>query len=170
MLCEREALYGGDDWILNEAMDIHNLQTGGTFMNALIRKLDDVVTPCLAQIIAFVDRSCNLSLLQLNQTPLSQFWLRIFASKRVMEALKFTDIVESQRVQMMNEVFACKFPFWWLVKELMDSQWDNAWSIAGMPFITLQAVKVTEVFHVVYLFCSFFYMFAFKRSFTHEYI
>ena len=131
MLCEREELFEEDDWILKEAMDIHNLQTRGSFVTVLIRKLDDLVIPCLTQIIAFVDRSCNLSLLQQKQTPFSQFWLKMFASKRVEEALRFTDIVESQRVQVTDENFACKFPFWWLVKELMDSHWDSAQGIAG---------------------------------------
>lgn len=132
MLCEREALNEGDDWVLNEAMDMHNLQTGGTFMNVLTRKLDDIITPCLAQIIAFVDRSSNLSLLQQKTTPFSQFWLKLFASERVEEALQITDMVDSQRVQILDETFACEFPFWWLVKEILDSRWESAQRIGGL--------------------------------------
>ena len=132
MLRERESVFEDDDWVLNEAMDMHSLQTGGTFMNTLTRKLDDIIIPRLAEIIAFVDRRCNLSLLQkVQHTPLSQFWLRIFTSKRAEEALTFTG---SQKVQMIDENFACEFPFSWLVKELMDSHWDSAQSTGGMSY------------------------------------
>ena len=134
MLCEREEIYQNDDWILNEAMDMHNLQTGGTFMNVLTRKLDKVIVPCLAEIIAFVDRNCNLSHLHPVQpiTPLSKFWLDVFASRRAEEALRFAEMVGTQRVAMRNEEFVCEFPFSWLVKELMDSHWDSAKGTGGI--------------------------------------
>ncbi|CAI8034865.1 E3 ubiquitin-protein ligase RNF213 [Geodia barretti] len=132
ILREREEVYQDDDWVLKEAMDMHNLQTGGTFMNVLTRKLDDIIIPCLAEIIAFVDRSFNLSLLQPHYSPpFSQFWLRIFANKRVEEALRFTDLVGREKVEINHENFACKFPFFWLVKELVDSHWDSAQSTGG---------------------------------------
>ena len=131
MLGERESLHKDDNWVLNEAMDMHNLQTGGTFMNVLTRKLDDIIIPCLAEITAFVDRNCNLSLLQPKPTPLSQFWLRIFASNRAEEALRYIDMVGREKVEMNHENFACEFPFSWLVKELVESHWDSAQSTGG---------------------------------------
>ena len=132
MLREREKVYQDDDWVLKEAMDMHNLQTGGTFMNALTRKLDDIITPRLAEIIAFVDRGCNLSLLQPTNSPLSQFWLMVFACKRAEEALKYTDMVGGQKVNVNPDNTNCAFPFSWLVRELVDSHWDSAQSTGGM--------------------------------------
>ena len=132
MLQEREAVYQDDDWVLKEAMDMHNLQTGGTFMNALTRKLDDIVTPCLAEIVAFVDRSCNLGLLLPEHSPLSLFWLKIFGSKRAEEALRFTDMVGGEKVEINHDNFTCEFPFFWMVKELIDSHWDSAQSTGGI--------------------------------------
>ena len=137
MLCERETVYQDDDWVLVEAMNMHHLQTGGTFMNVLTRKLDDIIVPCLAEIIAFVDRRSNLSLLQIEPSPLSQFWLKLFASNRSEEALRFTDMVTNQKVQMMDENFACEFPFSWLVKELLDSLWDSALNTGGTVCVSL---------------------------------
>lgn len=133
ILRERESVYQDRNWVLNEAMDIHRLQTGGTFKNVLTRKLDDIVVPFFAEIIAFVDRNCNLSLLQTERpiTPLSEFWLKIFRSERAEQALHFTDIVATQKVPMRDEEFTCEFPFSWLVKELMDAQWDTAQSTGG---------------------------------------
>lgn len=132
MLGERETIHKDDNWVLNEAMDMHHLQTGGTFMNVLSRKLDDIIIPCLAEIIAFVDRHCNLNLLELSPTLLSQFWLKIFGSKRAEEALRYADMVGRQKVEMNHDNYDCQFPFSWLVKELMDSHWDSAKSIGGM--------------------------------------
>ena len=114
-------------------MDINHLQTGGTFTNVLTRQLDAVIVPCFSEIIAFLDRNCNLNLLQPVQplTPLSQFWLNICASQRARDALRFIDMVGTQKVPMKDEEFACEFPFSWLVIELLDSQWDNAQSTGG---------------------------------------
>ena len=101
-------------------------------MNSLTRKLDDIVIPRLTDIIAFVDKSNNLSLLQTETTPLSQLWLRIFASKRAIEALRFSDMVGGEKITINHEQFACKFPFSWLVTELMDSHWEAAVSTEGI--------------------------------------
>ena len=132
MLQEREAVYQDDNWVLKEAMDMHNLQTGGTFMNALTRKLDEIVTPCLAEIIAFVDRGCNLSLLLPLSSSLSKFWLKLFACKRTDEALKYSDMVGGRRVSVNPDNSTCQFPFSWLVRELVDSHWDSAQSTDSM--------------------------------------
>ena len=134
ILKEREAASFDPDWVLSEAMNIHNLQTGGTFKNVLSRKLDNVIIPFFAEIIAFIDRNCNLNLLQTVSppTPLSQFWLKIFRSERTEQALHYDDMATGvQKVAMRNEEFECEFPFSWLVKELMDSQWDNAQTTGG---------------------------------------
>ena len=134
ILREREATSFDPDWVLSEAMNIHNLQTGGTFKNVLSRKLDNVIIPFFAEIIAFIDHNCNLNLLQTVSppTPLSQFWLKIFSSERAEQALHYDDMATGvQKVAMRDEEFECEFPFSWLVKELMDSQWDNAQTTAG---------------------------------------
>ena len=134
MLKEREEVYkDSDDWIIQEAMNINHLQTGGTFKNVLARKLDEVIVPCFAKIIAFLDQNCNLNLLQgvPPVAPLSEFWLSVCASKQAQEELRFADIVGTHKLVMKGDNFACKFPFYWLVKDLMDSQWDSARSTGG---------------------------------------
>ena len=137
MLCERENIYQDHDWILEEAMNMHNLQTGGTFKNVLTRKLDKIVVPCLAEIIAFIDQNYNLNHLQTVDatTPLAIFWLKIFNSQCSEEALRFADMVGRQKVPMRDDDFVCEFPFSWMVKELMDSQWDNAIALGGEMYI-----------------------------------
>lgn len=135
MLIEREEIHqDSNDWIIDEALNSHHLQTGGTFKNVLTRRLDEVVTPCFTKIIAFLDQNCNLNILQNlhPKMPLFQLWMKIFGSQRAQEELLYSDImVGGQKVPMRDEGFICKFPFSWLVKELMDSQFDNSRSIGG---------------------------------------
>ena len=134
MLKEREEVYkDSDNWIIQEAMNINHLQTGGTFTNVLSRRLDEVIVPCFAKIIAFLDQNCNLNLLQSVRPvpPLSKFWLRIFASQQAREGLQFADVVVSQKLLMRDDGFACEFPFYWVVKGLMDDLWDSAQSTGG---------------------------------------
>lgn len=51
------------DWIFREAMDSKSLQHGGTFRNCLGKRIEEKLTPLLAEIIAFVDMNYNLNLL-----------------------------------------------------------------------------------------------------------
>ena len=133
LLRERESALCNPNWVLNEAMSRRSLQHGGTFKNVLARKIDDVTVPIFAEIIAFLDHNCNLSLLQTGSetTPLSQFWLRMFQSPRAEQQLHYEQMVGRQKVPMAEEEIESQFPFSWLVKEAVDSQWDEAKRTAG---------------------------------------
>ena len=61
LLKERDELDNDSQWVLNEALDGRRLQSGGTFQNVLSRRLDEVVIPVFASIIAFVDQYSNLA-------------------------------------------------------------------------------------------------------------
>ena len=61
LLKERDELDSNTQWVLNEALDGRRLQSGGTFQNVLSRRLDEVVIPVFASIIAFVDQYSNLA-------------------------------------------------------------------------------------------------------------
>lgn len=134
ILEEREHYLQDSDWILNEAMDIRQLQKGGTFMNVLTRKYDDVIIPIFSEIIAFMDHNCNLSLLQIKDctTSLCQLWLKTFSSDPAKQALHYNDMVSTPMIPMTGEEFSCNFPFSWLYKELIDANWDIALSTGGI--------------------------------------
>lgn len=121
-------------------MDIQNLYIGGTFNNVLTRKLDEVIIPYFAEIIAFLDRNCNLSLLE-GSLFLVQFWLSIWNSQRVVEALRYTDMFGIKKVSMRDDEFVCKFPFFWLVEELMESHLEHAYVGCTFYYIILIAVR-----------------------------
>lgn len=140
MLNEREEIHeDSNDWIIQEAMNINHLQTGGTFKNVLARRLDEVVIPCFARIVTILDQNSNLSLLQPVRplSFLSHFWLNIFGSQRVQEELHFEDLTRDHKVPMEYDGFACTFPFFWLVKDLIDSQWELARSVEGNLIIMI---------------------------------
>ena len=129
--------------MLIEAMSEKRLQSGGTFRNVLSRKLDEVVVPIFAEILAFIDRYSNLDLIsKKNQDqPRDLFWLTVFTNESLCK-FSFEQIamggglahqipgVAGKRASIFDE-FKCQFPFFWLVKDTVDSLWDNAKSVAG---------------------------------------
>ena len=123
------------DWVLGEALNASNLEVGGTFRNVLAHKIDEVVIPIFAKIIATIDRNYNLDLInpKAGDSPLAQFWLAMFSDQKVQQ-LRYSEIVQGPGLgrRMLDREFKCKLPFFWLVKDAVDSQWDNAKSQAGM--------------------------------------
>ena len=123
---------------MNEAMNARKLQHGGTFRNALSRKVDEVVTPIFAEIIASIDRNYNLDLIdpKKGDSPISQFWMSIFSDSSIME-FNYKDMAMPREQvpgvggRKAKEDFRCELPFSWLIYDAVDSQWDNAKSLTG---------------------------------------
>ena len=61
LLTERNEVVKDSQWVLDEALNGRHLQSGGTFQNVLSRRIDEVVIPVFASIIAYVDQYSNLS-------------------------------------------------------------------------------------------------------------
>ena len=134
------------NWVLDEALSSSSLEVGGTFRNVLVRKIDEVVIPIFAKIIASIDHHYNMDLINpkdkksLKESPLSQFWLAMFRDPKVQQ-LKYSELVQGVKVtglggRRTEQDFNCKLPFFWLIKDAVDSQWDNAKHNAGMYLIT----------------------------------
>ena len=138
VLKEREEILDEDSgWVLNEAMSKRKLQSGGTFRNVLSRKLDEVIIPIFAEVLVSIDRYSNLDLVRKGSPPhIRQLWLSAFP---ILCKFSYADITTQggdqlagmgQRRSTSSE-FQCQFPFFWLVKETVDSHWDNAISVTG---------------------------------------
>ena len=120
------------EWILNEALNASKLEVGGTFRNVLARKIDEVIIVLLAKIIACIDRNCNLDQIECDPmkckgSPLSQFWLAMFRDNVL--HLKYSEMVQGDKVTgigsgKLQHRFKCKMPFFWIIKEVVDSQCD----------------------------------------------
>ena len=138
ILKEKEEVMGEETgWVLNEAMSRKKLQSGGTFRNVLSRKLDEVIIPIFAEVLVSVDRYSNLDLVRTKSLPhIRQLWLSAFP---VLCKFSYADMTTQGgdglagmgQMRSMGSEFHCQFPFFWLVKETVDSHWDNAISVTG---------------------------------------
>ena len=127
--------------MVNEALSSKKLQSGGTFQNVIARKLDQVIVPLFAEIIAMIDHNYNLDLVD-PSVPVFQLWLAMFREGRVMQFV-YTDMVVREQVpgaggRMAEEDFRCQLPFSWLVWETFEAQLDAAKNTAGSLHIYYQ--------------------------------
>ena len=135
---------GLGNWVLGEALNSSNLEVGGTFRNVLARKIDEVVIPIFAKIIASIDRNYNLDHInpKAGETPLVWFWLAMFRDPQVQQ-LQYSEVTLGGRVaalggRMLDRDFRCELPFFWLIKDAVDSQWDSARNKAGTSYLLTQ--------------------------------
>ena len=139
MLQERDETWDTEkEWVIKEAMNPRSLQHGGTFRNALSRKVDEVIIPIFSEIIASIDQNYNLDLIdpKNDDFPLSQFWLSIFRECGVMQFNYVDMVIPREQVpgvggRKAGEDYKCELPFSWKIYEAVNSQWDNAKSSAG---------------------------------------
>lgn len=121
-------------------MDLRKLHIGGTFKNALARKLDEVVIPLFAEVIALVDHNYNLShlkLLRLEQSAVQEFWLRMFSNPKVLQ-LNYSEIIGREKVPVLDDNFKCQLPFSWLIKEAIDNHWELGKTTSGKHVLHCQ--------------------------------
>ena len=140
VLRQREVVGEETKWVIEEAMDGKRLQSGGTFRNVLSRKLDEVITPIFSEVLVRVDRYSNLDLLKRKGAPpyVQQLWLSAFACPALCSfsytemSVQGRDVLAGmgQRKSLGGE-FSCRFPFFWLIKETVDSHWDAAIAVTG---------------------------------------
>ena len=141
MLLEREEVMEEKEWVLDEAMSGKKLQSGGTFRNVLSRKLDEVITPIFAEVLVHVDRYSNLDLLKRKNAPLhvQQLWLNVFTCSELC-SFSYTEmsvqgggdrLAGMGQRKSSDEEFPCQFPFFWLIKETVDSHWNAAITMTG---------------------------------------
>ncbi|XP_065826355.1 E3 ubiquitin-protein ligase RNF213-like isoform X3 [Oscarella lobularis] len=143
LLIEREERAGEEnarEWVKNEALSQNSIQAGGTFRHSLWLKIVNVVTPILAELIAFVDVDSNLLLLQETAHGVShwigELWLKLFASfqltpLRYEEFLSPTQQEPRHRVLVKgsghhDHVFQANFPFSRLIKDEVDGMIEEA--------------------------------------------
>ena len=135
------------DWALSVSMQSKKLRQGGTFRNCLSRKFDEIVVPIFAEILSVIDKNFNLNLIYNapdQSSLIARLWLDTFADKKIC-CFNYNDMVAKDQKQQLNyrsrvpgigallasPRYVCKFPFSWLVKDAIDSQWDNASALAG---------------------------------------
>lgn len=127
------------NWACNEALNTKKLQHGGTFRNALARKIDEVLIPLFAEIIALIDCNYNLDLVVSNpqDSDIFKMWIRMFQNNDLCK-LKYSDIAANAREHipgagnlLSNSNFYCHLPFSWVIRNTIRAQWSNGRSTTG---------------------------------------
>ena len=121
-----------DNWACNEALSAKKLQHGGTFRNALARKIDEMLIPLFAEIIAFIDFNYNLDLVVLNPDPdVYKLWITMFRSNELCN-LNYSDIAANAREHipgagslLSDSNFHCHLPFSWVIRNTINTEWSN---------------------------------------------
>ena len=138
VLKQKENLHDSNkEWVIDEAMNPKSLHHRGTFRNVLTKRVDKIVIPIFSEIIARIDRNCNLDLINPkneDSISLSQFWLKMFS---IVDFYYDEFITPREQVPGVGERkadidFKCTLPFSWLIFEAVDSQWNNAKSSTGI--------------------------------------
>ena len=135
------------DWVFEEALK--HSQISGTFRNALSRRLDKILLPILAKIIALIDKNFNLSIIHKHSdntkisSPIARLWLEIF-SERTLCRISYEDIFTTSNVAKAKKwipgigatlsdcFYKCDFPFSWICREVINVQKRDSAILAGM--------------------------------------
>ena len=135
------------NWAFKEALK--HSQISGTFRNALSRRLDRILLPILAKIIALIDKNFNLTIIHEHRdskkilSPIAKLWLEIF-SEQTLCKLSYEDIFTDNNViqtkkwvpgigaSLSDHFYKCGFPFSWICREVINVQKRNSAVLAGM--------------------------------------
>uniref|UniRef100_A0A674GXD4 RING-type E3 ubiquitin transferase n=1 Tax=Taeniopygia guttata TaxID=59729 RepID=A0A674GXD4_TAEGU len=141
-----------ENWVLREASNLSALQEAGTFRHTLWKRVQKVVTPFLALLIAVIDRNGNLELLARPGAEwVTNLWMFIFSdSKFLNKALCINDlftpspqpeIILVQNNMMVSADAGNKMPFSWRIKEYLEEMWLEAQYIQNTEGESLKFVE-----------------------------
>ena len=103
--------------------------------------------PIFAEILSVIDKNYNLNLIHGEPDQFSliaRLWLGIFANNQICR-FSYSDIVtkgqqqkEHDRVRvpgigklLASSEYKCRFPFSWIIRDVINSQWNAAAALAG---------------------------------------
>uniref|UniRef100_A0AAQ5Y0G2 RING-type E3 ubiquitin transferase n=1 Tax=Amphiprion ocellaris TaxID=80972 RepID=A0AAQ5Y0G2_AMPOC len=120
------------NWVLKEASNIDALQEGGTFRHTLWKRVQAVVVPLLAHLVAVIDRDQNLDLLLDRHCgeSVKRLWLDIFGNDQLLDISHLTLDHSSEKRTILvqnyiaqNRNMSCSMPFSWRIKDYLEELW-----------------------------------------------
>uniref|UniRef100_A0A672UQ88 Uncharacterized protein n=1 Tax=Strigops habroptila TaxID=2489341 RepID=A0A672UQ88_STRHB len=123
------------NWVLREASNLSALQEAGTFRHTLWKRVQNVITPILALLIAVIDRNGNLELLVRPAAEwVTKLWMFIFSDTRLLTFLVTSElssfclpeIILVQNNMVVSADAGNEMPFSWRIKEYLDEMWLEA--------------------------------------------
>nr|XP_030143221.3 LOW QUALITY PROTEIN: E3 ubiquitin-protein ligase RNF213 [Taeniopygia guttata] len=123
-----------ENWVLREASNLSALQEAGTFRHTLWKRVQKVVTPFLALLIAVIDRNGNLELLARPGAEwVTNLWMFIFSDSKFLSVPPGVgknspqpEIILVQNNMMVSADAGNKMPFSWRIKEYLEEMWLEA--------------------------------------------
>ncbi|KAM6050451.1 E3 ubiquitin-protein ligase RNF213 isoform 2-T2 [Chlamydotis macqueenii] len=139
------------NWVLREALNLNALQEAGTFRHTLWKRVQNVITPFLALLIAVVDRNGNLELLARPAAEwVTNLWMFIFSDTKLLTVpyrvgtnSSQPEIILVQNNMMVSADAGNEMPFSWRIKEYLDEMWLEAQYIQNTED---QAEKFVDIF------------------------
>ncbi|XP_075025423.1 E3 ubiquitin-protein ligase RNF213 isoform X2 [Calonectris borealis] len=139
------------NWVLREASNLSALQEAGTFRHTLWKRVQSVITPFLALLIAVIDRNGNLELLVRPAAEwVTNLWMFIFSDTKLLTVpygvgknSSQPEIILVQNNMMVSADVGNEMPFSWRIKEYLDEMWLEAQYIQNTED---QAEKFVDIF------------------------
>ncbi|KAM6377190.1 E3 ubiquitin-protein ligase RNF213 [Pluvialis apricaria] len=139
------------NWVLREASNLSALQEAGTFRHTLWKRVQNVITPFLALLIAVIDRNGNLELLVRPAAEwVTNLWMFIFSDTKLLTVpygvgknSSQPEIIVVQNNMMVSADAGNEMPFSWRIKEYLDEMWLEAQYIQNTED---QAEKFVDIF------------------------
>ncbi|XP_068269102.1 E3 ubiquitin-protein ligase RNF213 [Nyctibius grandis] len=144
------------NWVLREASNLSALQEAGTFRHTLWKRVQNVITPFLALLIAVIDRNGNLELLVRPAAEwVTNLWMFIFSDTKLLTVpysagknSSQPEIILVQNNMMVSADTGNEMPFSWRIKEYLDELWLEAQYIQNTED---QAEKFVDIFQTTAL-------------------
>ncbi|CAK6438595.1 unnamed protein product [Pipistrellus nathusii] len=139
---EESCVLGRKDWVAQEASNPDALQEAGTFRHTLWKRVQGVVTPLLASMVAIIDRDSNLELLATPNTRawVRELWMFIFNDINLLSIPLVTNDARSNsdRAHILVQSYAQRpgeacsaVPFSWRIRDYVEELWVQAQYISA---------------------------------------
>uniref|UniRef100_A0A8C0FUW2 RING-type E3 ubiquitin transferase n=1 Tax=Bubo bubo TaxID=30461 RepID=A0A8C0FUW2_BUBBB len=139
------------NWVLREASNLSALQEAGTFRHTLWKRVQKVITPFLALLIAVIDRNGNLELLVRPAAEwVTNLWMFIFSDTKLLTPLARAaggsqpEIILVQNNMTVSADVGNEMPFSWRIKEYLDELWLEAQYIQNAEGESLKFVDIFQ--------------------------
>uniref|UniRef100_A0A8B9MD47 RING-type E3 ubiquitin transferase n=1 Tax=Accipiter nisus TaxID=211598 RepID=A0A8B9MD47_9AVES len=148
---EENSLYP-KNWVLREASNLSALQEAGTFRHTLWKRVQNVITPFLALLIAVIDRNGNLELLVRPAAEwVTNLWMFIFSDTKLLTVpygvgknSSQPEIILVQNNMVVSADTGNEMPFSWRIKEYLDEMWLEAQYIQNTEGETEKFVDIFQ--------------------------
>ena len=125
-------------WLYEEATNSLNLQSGGSFIKVILRRLDSEIIDAFSTIIAMIDTNYNLELLVNGSPDLVQFWLDVFKHPFICDTRESIVMAKESTLFLRQNSFYCCFPFSFVFQHYIVRQLKLKWSTLGKSDVYVQ--------------------------------